>query len=386
MASIRLEQVSKAYGKLPPVVRDVSLHIGDNEFCVFVGPSGCGKSTLLRMVAGLESITSGELRIGDKVMNDVSPAQRGVAMVFQSYALFPHMSVFENMAFGLRLAKCAQSEIDRRVRSAAQILQLEALLDRMPKALSGGQRQRVAIGRAIVREPEVFLFDEPLSNLDAALRVQTRFEIARLHRDFGRASAIYVTHDQVEAMTLADRIVLLNTGAAVTRDGSVAQCGTPLELYHQPRNRFVAAFIGSPRMNFAPARLMQCDAELATLQLRSGERVKARVDARAQPPGAELTLGVRPEDLEVGGGEPALGRDVLWQERLGEATYLYLDAAGAGDPWVAKAPGNFSAAPGHRVALRLPPERVHVFDGADVALPRTVQPEGLPTLMAAAAA
>ncbi len=386
MASIRLEQVSKAYGKLPPVVRDVSLHIGDNEFCVFVGPSGCGKSTLLRMVAGLESITSGELRIGDKVMNDVSPAQRGVAMVFQSYALFPHMSVFENMAFGLRLAKCAPSEIDRRVRSAAQILQLEALLDRMPKALSGGQRQRVAIGRAIVREPDVFLFDEPLSNLDAALRVQTRFEIARLHRDFGRASAIYVTHDQVEAMTLADRIVLLNTGAAVARDGSVAQCGTPLELYHQPRNRFVAAFIGSPRMNFAPARLMQCDAELATLQLRSGERVQARVDARSQPAGAELSVGVRPEDLEVGAGEPALGRDVLWQERLGEATYLYLDAAGCGDPWVAKAPGNFSASPGHRVALRLPPERVHVFDGADVALPRTVQPEGLPTMMSAAAA
>jgi multiple sugar transport system ATP-binding protein len=214
--------------------------------------------------------------------------------------------------------------------------------------------------------------------------VQTRFEIARLHRDFGRASAIYVTHDQVEAMTLADRIVLLNTGAAVARDGSVAQCGTPLELYHQPRNRFVAAFIGSPRMNFAPARLLQYDHELATLQLRSGERVQARVDARGQAPGAELSLGIRPEDVEVGAGEPALARDVLWQERLGEATYLYLDAAGCGDPWVAKAPGHFSAAPGHRVSLRLPPERVHVFDGADNALPRTVQPEGLPALAAAA--
>ena len=384
MASIQLEHVSKAYGKLAPVVRDVNLRIGDNEFCVFVGPSGCGKSTLLRMVAGLESITSGELRIGDTVMNDVPPARRGVAMVFQSYALFPHMSVFENMAFGLRLARCAPADIDRRVRSAAQILQLEALLDRMPKALSGGQRQRVAIGRAIVREPDVFLFDEPLSNLDAALRVQTRFEIARLHRDFGRASAIYVTHDQVEAMTLADRIVLLNTGAAVTRDGSVAQCGTPLELYHQPRNRFVAAFIGSPRMNFAPARLLQCDGELATLQLRSGETVQARVDARGQTAGAELSIGIRPEDIEVGAPGPALARDVLWQERLGEATYLYLDAAGSGDAWVAKAPGNFSAAPGHRVALRLPPERVHVFDAADVALPRTVQPEGLPAMAVAA--
>ena len=386
MASIQLERVSKAYGKLPSVVRDVSLRIGDNEFCVFVGPSGCGKSTLLRMVAGLESISSGELRIGGTVMNDVPPARRGVAMVFQSYALFPHMSVFENMAFGLRLAKCPPQEVERRVRSAAGILQLEPLLDRMPKALSGGQRQRVAIGRAIVREPDVFLFDEPLSNLDAALRVQTRFEIARLHRDFGRASAIYVTHDQVEAMTLADRIVLLNTGAAVARDGSVAQCGTPLELYHHPRNRFVAAFIGSPRMNFAPARLLQCDGELATLQLRGGETVQARVDARGQSSGAELTIGIRPEDIEVDAGGPALARDVLWQERLGEATYLYLDAAGCGDPWVAKAPGHFSASPGHRVALRLPAERVHVFDAADVALPRTVQPEGLPTMMAAASA
>ncbi|MEY4753594.1 MAG: hypothetical protein RJA44_1269, partial [Pseudomonadota bacterium] len=230
MASIELQSVHKAYGDMAPVIRNVDLHIRQGEFCVFVGPSGCGKSTLLRMIAGLEEISGGELLIGGQRMNDVPPAHRGVAMVFQTYALFPHMSVYENMAFGLGLAKVDKKIIAEKVNAAAKVLQLTHLLDRKPKALSGGQRQRVAIGRAIVREPGVFLFDEPLSNLDAALRVQTRFEIAKLHRDFGKASTVYVTHDQVEAMTLADRILLLNTGEAVARDGSVAQCGSPLEL------------------------------------------------------------------------------------------------------------------------------------------------------------
>src|SRR5690348_8232072 len=234
MASISLRGVQKAYGDGPPVIRDVDLEIGKNEFCVFLGPSGCGKSTLLRMIAGLEDVTDGDVSIGGKLVNDVPAAQRGVAMVFQSYALFPHMTVYENMAFGLKLAKTPKAEIDRKVRDAARILQLEALLDRHPKALSGGQRQRVAIGRAIVRAPGVFLFDEPLSNLDATLRGQTRIEIARLHRQFADASVVYVTHDQTEAMTLADRIVLLHAGADTAQHGSIAQVGAPLDLYHHP--------------------------------------------------------------------------------------------------------------------------------------------------------
>ncbi len=250
MATIQLSNVGKQYGDHAPVIRRVDLEIGHHEFCVFLGPSGCGKSTLLRMIAGLEEVTEGELRIGGRVVNDVPAAQRGAAMVFQSYALFPHMTVFENMAFGLKIAKVPKPEIERRVLDAARSLQLDTLLDRHPKALSGGQRQRVAIGRAIVREPGVFLFDEPLSNLDAALRSHTRVEIARLHQRFDNASVVYVTHDQVEAMTLADRIVLLHAGADMEKYGSVAQSGAPLDLYHHPKSRFVAGFIGSPRMNF----------------------------------------------------------------------------------------------------------------------------------------
>ena len=373
MARIELSHVFKSYGDLPAVIRDVSLDIGSNEFCVFVGPSGCGKSTLLRMVAGLETINRGDLQIGGQRMNDVAPAQRGVAMVFQSYALFPHMTVFENMAFGLRLARVAASEVERRVAEAARILQLEPLLQRLPKALSGGQRQRVAIGRAIVRQPGVFLFDEPLSNLDAALRVQTRFEIAKIHRDFGKASTIYVTHDQVEAMTLADRIVLLNSGAAVARDGSVAQFGSPLELYHHPRNQFVAGFIGSPKMNFLPGTLRARDAAHASVQLPTGETVQAQVDAQRLPIGSPVTLGLRPEDAEVQGGAGSLMRTVQWQERLGESTYLYVDSGVVGAPWVVKAPGNAFAQPGERVPLALPAHHLHLFDAEGLALPRTIQ-------------
>jgi multiple sugar transport system ATP-binding protein len=378
MASVELQSVHKAYGDLPPVIRGVNLSLADGEFCAFVGPSGCGKSTLLRMLAGLETLSAGELRIGGQRMNETPPAKRGVAMVFQSYALFPHMTVRENLGFGLGLAGRPKPEIAVKVAEAARALQLDALLDRKPKQLSGGQRQRVAIGRAIVREPGVFLFDEPLSNLDAALRVQTRFEIARLHRQYGRASTIYVTHDQVEAMTLADRILLLNSGAAVAKHGSVAQCGAPLALYHHPRNRFVAGFIGSPTMNFIPATLVSATPALATLKLVSGETLTAAVDAQRLAPGAPCTLGIRPEHAEPGTGGQHLVRELLWLERLGEATYLYLDSGTPGTPWVVKAPGATSALPGQRVPLHLPAGAMHLFDADDQALPRCSDTTDLP--------
>ena len=377
MARIDMHQVFKAYGELPPVIRDVNLAIGDNEFCVFVGPSGCGKSTLLRMVAGLESINSGELRIGGARMNETPPAQRGVAMVFQSYALFPHMTVFENMAFGLRLAKTDPAQIDQRVREAARILQLASYLERLPKALSGGQRQRVAIGRAIVRQPGVFLFDEPLSNLDAALRVQTRFEIAKLHRDHGTASTVYVTHDQVEAMTLADRIVLLNSGEAVAREGSVAQFGPPLELYHRPVNRFVAGFIGSPKMNFLEGSLVAATESLARVRLHSGEELDVAVDARALTEGSAVSVGARPEDIEVSVATQHIVRAVQWQERLGESTYLYVDSGMLGAPWVVKAPGQAFARAGELAPVALPAKHLHLFGPDGRACKRTVTEQDL---------
>lgn len=385
MARIELNHVFKSYGDHAPVIRDVSLDIGSSEFCVFVGPSGCGKSTLLRMIAGLESINQGQLKIGEHLMNKVAPAQRGVAMVFQSYALFPHMTVFENMAFGLRLSKVPEEQVQRRVREASRILQLDPLLERLPKALSGGQRQRVAIGRAIVREPGVFLFDEPLSNLDAALRVQTRFEIAKIHRDFGKASTVYVTHDQVEAMTLADRIVLLNAGEAVARDGSVAQCGAPLELYHRPCNKFVAGFIGSPKMNFVDASLLSASAEMATVKLHTGEQLQVRVDASKLAAGSPVTLGLRPEDAIVGTVTQHVLCTVQWQERLGETTYLYLDRGTPSNPLVVKAPGNAFANPGERVALSFPPQHLHLFDAQGRAMARTVASQEM-SLSAPAAA
>jgi multiple sugar transport system ATP-binding protein len=383
MSGITLNGVCKRYFNSVEVIRNVDLDIAKGEFCVFVGPSGCGKSTLLRMVAGLEEISSGELKIGGKRMNDVASAQRGVAMVFQSYALFPHMTVRENLGFGLKLAKTDKAVINQKVGAAAKVLQLDHLLDRHPKALSGGQRQRVAIGRAIVREPGVFLFDEPLSNLDAALRVQTRFEIAKIHRDFGRASTIYVTHDQVEAMTLADRILLLNAGEAVTREGSVAQCGAPLELYHRPRNLFVAGFIGSPKMNFMPATLVSASARSARVKLDSGEQLDAAVDAQKQAPGAKLTLGIRPEDARIGSTSQSIVREVQWQERLGETTYLYLRTGNPTEPFVIKAPGNLHAQAGQRIAVAVPAESLHVFDAAGLALTRCVQDSDLAVPQAA---
>ncbi|MGF6837416.1 multiple sugar transport system ATP-binding protein [Paraburkholderia youngii] len=375
MATIRLSDVQKAYGDHPPVIRRVNLEIAQHEFCVFLGPSGCGKSTLLRMIAGLEDLSEGELHIGGRLVNDVPAAERGVAMVFQSYALFPHMTVFDNMAFGLKLAKQPKDVIERKVREAARILQLDSLLDRHPKALSGGQRQRVAIGRAIVREPGVFLFDEPLSNLDAALRGQTRVEIARLHQRFANASVVYVTHDQVEAMTLADRIVLLHAGADAERFGSIAQSGAPLELYHHPKSRFVAGFIGSPRMNFIDVAVESIEPGRVTVALAAGaQKLVADVDGERLQRGQRVTLGVRPEHLRLDGDEQFIQCATVLSERLGEHSYIHADHAGG--TLIAKAPGDTPLVAGERIRVHVPPAACHLFDEQGLALRRsTFEPE-----------
>lgn len=380
MSRIDFKSVCKRYApNLPYTIKDADIAIGQGEFCVFVGPSGCGKSTLLRMVAGLEDITSGELSIGGRVVNDLEPARRGVAMVFQSYALYPHMTVAENMAFGLRVFGADKLSIEKKVRKAADILQLTPLLDRLPRQLSGGQRQRVAIGRAIVKEPDVFLFDEPLSNLDAALRVQTRLEIAKLHHDIGTASMIYVTHDQVEAMTLADKIVLLRSGAAVQDLGSVAQFGSPMALYHRPENLFVAEFIGSPKMNILPATLLRAEADHAVVRVQGGGRGEAAeitvaVDARRAKAGDAVSLGIRPEHLLHGreaAGAP-LAATLRQMERLGEASMLYLDVAPGQPMLTLRLEGYAPQSAGEALTLRLRPEHCHLFDAAGQAFTRTV--------------
>ncbi len=341
MAEIRLERVTKSFGKLQ-IIKGVDLDIQEREFVVFVGPSGCGKSTLLRLIAGLEDITSGRLFIDGRLVNELPPSERGISMVFQSYALYPHMSVYENMAFGLKLANTDRAATEARVREAARILQLEHLLDRKPRQLSGGQRQRVAIGRAIVRKPRVFLFDEPLSNLDAALRVQMRVEIAKLHQSMD-ATMIYVTHDQVEAMTLAERIVVLNAG-------EVMQFGSPLELYHHPANRFVAGFIGSPRMNFLPAA-----------------KLNGHLPGGNSAPAAEI--GVRPEHLRLGPGEIGIEGRVLAVEQLGAESFIYLDV-GQTEPLVVKAGGESGTRPGETVPVSLPRSALYLFDEQGRCYPR----------------
>ena len=371
MASISLRAVQKTYGDQAPVIRDVDLEIGEHEFCVFLGPSGCGKSTLLRMIAGLEDVTDGDLYIDGKLVNEVPAAQRGVAMVFQSYALFPHMTVYENMAFGLTLAKTPKDVIDKKVKAAAHALQLEALLDRKPKALSGGQRQRVAIGRAIVRSPGVFLFDEPLSNLDATLRGQTRVEIARLHKQFEKASVVYVTHDQIEAMTLADRIVLLHAGADTAKYGSIAQMGAPLELYHRPKSRFVAGFIGSPRMNFLSAHVVSPGPGVVQISLDgTHETLEVFVDGSALQTNQPVTLGIRPEHLEPANGNVAqtIMRTVSLVEQLGEHSYLHLDQPD-GAVLIAKAPGDRTPRQADLVAFNVPPASCHLFTEDGLACP-----------------
>jgi multiple sugar transport system ATP-binding protein len=358
MATLRLRGLCKSYGDVE-VIKGVDLDINDRDFVVFVGPSGCGKSTLLRMIAGLEEITSGDLMIDGERVNDVPPAERGLAMVFQSYALYPHMTVRDNMGFALRLAGTPKAERDQKVQEAANVLQLDALLDRKPGALSGGQRQRVAIGRAIVREPKVFLFDEPLSNLDASLRVQMRIELARLH-DALAATMIYVTHDQVEAMTLADTIVVL-------QGGIIEQAGSPLELYHHPENLFVAGFIGSPKMNFLDAKAVAVDASGVTVELVTQDRIVVDVAPGQVVEGEALTLGVRPEHLRTTAEGGDVSGEVLVAERLGGQTYLYTQIA-EGVMLVVQADGENPSRVHDRVGIAIDGRVCHLFkqDGSAV--------------------
>jgi multiple sugar transport system ATP-binding protein len=368
MARVKLEGVRKVYGDsgAQVAVHGVDLEVGDGEFVVLVGPSGCGKSTTLRMIAGLESISAGKLFIGDRLVNDVSPKDRDIAMVFQSYALYPHMSVFENMAFALKLRKLPAAEIDKRVRQAAEILDIGAVLDRTPKQLSGGQRQRVAVGRAIVRQPQVFLFDEPLSNLDAKLRVQTRREISKLHRKLG-ATMIYVTHDQVEAMTMGDRIVVLDKGR-------VQQIDTPLNLYNHPANRFVAGFIGSPSMNFIEGRVTS-DNGLRFQAADGGAAIPltAEQGRLLQPQaGKPVTLGIRPEDVYVATGPkpPTATADITARldavEPMGNEIFLH--ARGTGHELTARVAPQAVPEPGQEVRLSLDLAKVHLFAGDGTAV------------------
>jgi multiple sugar transport system ATP-binding protein len=324
------------------------------------------------MVAGLEDISSGDLSIGGERVNDLAPARRGVAMVFQSYALYPHMTVRENMGFGLKVFGANAADIDKKVREAAEILQLTHLLDRLPKALSGGQRQRVAIGRAIVKEPRVFLFDEPLSNLDAALRVQTRLEIAKLHHRIGTASMIYVTHDQVEAMTLADKIVLLRAGEDVQTKGSIAQVGSPLTLYHRPASLFVAEFIGSPKMNILEGTLEQANAMTSQLRVH-GTPFEAAVNATRLAAGASVSVGIRPEDMRLAAGPGAnvLSGHIEHIEKLGEASLLYLNTPASTQLVTVKVEGTTAQRTGETVHVQCPTESLHVFDAEGDACHRT---------------
>lgn len=354
MATLKLTDVAKTYGGTVDVLKNIDLDIETGELIVFVGPSGCGKSTLLRMIAGLESITGGTLEIDGTVVNDVPPAQRGIAMVFQSYALYPHMTVRENMSFALKLAKKSPDEISTAVNRAAKILQLDEYLDRLPKALSGGQRQRVAIGRSIVRDPKVYLFDEPLSNLDAALRVATRIEIAQLKESMPESTMIYVTHDQVEAMTLASRIVVLaNKG--------IAQVGTPLQLYERPENEFVAQFIGSPAMNLLSGEIVGTGDE-TVVKLDGGGTARAAVLTQEADRGLRVNIGVRPEDMvETTGDDYIFEGKVNITEALGEVTLLYFDRVGENDAVIGKLPGIHADLRGNSVRLTADPSKVQVF-------------------------
>jgi len=362
MACVSLKQIHKSYDGKTDVLAGIDLDIADGEFVVLVGPSGCGKSTLLRLVCGLESISAGTLEIGNKVVNHLPPAERGIAMVFQSYALYPHMNVYKNMAFGLKVAGAGRDEIDARIRKAAGILKIDHLLARFPRELSGGQRQRVAIGRAIVREPQVFLFDEPLSNLDAALRVQTRLEIAKLHRQL-QATIVYVTHDQVEAMTLGDKIVVMH-------EGKVQQAGSPLELYQQPTNLFVAGFIGSPKMNFMPATVVLVEDTQITVALDNGRHVRAAVDGSACHAGDRVTLGLRAEHAlpEAAASEAFHGR-VGMVEHLGEVNFIYI-TLDDGTEVVVRGDGNQMVPAGLPFSFSAGPESFHVFDAQGRALRR----------------
>ncbi|NMO17785.1 sn-glycerol-3-phosphate ABC transporter ATP-binding protein UgpC [Pyxidicoccus fallax] len=358
MADVLLRDVRKRYGA-QEVIHGVSLELKHREFIVFVGPSGCGKSTLLRMIAGLEQISDGEILIGGRRVNDTPPGDRGVAMVFQNYALYPHMTAADNMSFGLRNIGTPRAEIEERVAAAARTLQIEHLLKRRPSEMSGGQRQRIAIGRAIVRRPNVFLFDEPLSNLDAALRVQMRVELVQLHQRLD-ATSIYVTHDQVEAMTMADRIV-------VFRDGRIEQVGTPLEVYRTPANTFVAGFIGAPKMNLLETRVTAASTGRVEVALPGG-RAELAVDGRALASGASVTFGVRPEHLRRTAGEGVFRGQVKALERLGRETLLHVTGTD-GASLIATDTGDSPVRIGDTVALALEPGSGRLFGGNGAALP-----------------
>jgi len=374
--AIALSGIGKHFGKTL-VLESVDLEIQPGELCVFVGPSGCGKSTLLRIIAGLEHATSGELRIGGKRMNDVDPSLRGIAMVFQSYALYPNMTVRQNLTFGLRLtaAERARGEEDKRVTEAARMLQIDKLLARKPHELSGGQRQRVAIGRALTRQPKIFLLDEPLSNLDAALRVSMRAELSRLHKQLG-STMVYVTHDQVEAMTLADRLVVLN-------GGHVEQVGSPLDVYHRPRTLFAAGFLGSPRMNFLRGTISDRMPEGVVIELASGGAVRARVRSDGAAIGDEVTVGIRPESIQLAPAADAAGplvTRVAMIEDVGDHAIVHVELEAVGGRVLARV-DRPPVAEGAQVRLALPPAECHVFDTHGMALPRLEtkpEPEPLP--------
>ncbi|WP_095118846.1 ABC transporter ATP-binding protein [Pseudomonas sp. Irchel s3f10] len=359
MIKLKLDNVNKQLGGAR-ILRDINLEIAAGEFVVFVGPSGCGKSTLLRLIAGLDSICAGDLLIDGRRVNDLEPRERGVGMVFQSYALYPHMSVYDNISFGLKLAKTEKSSLRERVLKTAQILQLDKLLQRKPKELSGGQRQRVAMGRAMAREPDILLFDEPLSNLDASLRVQMRNEIARLHARL-RSTMIYVTHDQVEAMTLADKIVVLN-------GGHIEQVGSPRELYEHPASRFVAGFLGSPKMNFLPARL-QAPGETSLVDAAVLGMTTLPFDSSNLAADTALSLGVRPEHLSLKAAPGSAGVVVTGVEYLGSETYVHLDT-GQDEPLICRCEVNAGWQTGDRVELQLDIDKIHLFDSDGTALKR----------------
>jgi lactose/L-arabinose transport system ATP-binding protein len=357
MAGVSLKNVVKAFGAVG-VIQNATLDVADGELVVFVGPSGCGKSTLLRIIAGLEDATSGEIAIGGKVVNDVEPADRGIAMVFQSYALYPHMTVKDNLSFGLRMTGNDKADTERRVRRAAEILRISELMDRRPRQLSGGQRQRVAIGRAIVREPEVFLFDEPLSNLDAELRVQMRVEISRLHKELG-ATMIYVTHDQTEAMTLADKIVVL-------RAGNIEQIGKPLDVYDDPANQFVAGFVGSPKMNFLSGKVVQSGGGAVAIELAGLNGSSIRKPLGGAPPGvgSPVVLGIRPEhfgDAGKGDGDISVRIDVI--EHLGSTSYLYARTAGGGEVVIERSTSR-EEADRDAITVSIAASKAYVFDSS----------------------
>ena len=364
MATLKIKNLKKGFEGLQ-IIKGIDLEVRDREFVVFVGPSGCGKSTLLRLIAGLEEVTSGTIELDGRDITEVTPAKRDLAMVFQTYALYPHMTVRKNLSFALDLAGKPKAEVESKVAEAARILELGALLERKPKQLSGGQRQRVAIGRAIVRNPKIFLFDEPLSNLDAALRVQTRLELSRLHKDL-QATMIYVTHDQVEAMTLADKVVVLN-------GGQIEQVGSPLELYHQPANLFVAGFLGTPKMGFLKGQIARVDAQSCEVALDAGTRITLPLSAANLNIGSSVTLGIRPEHLELAQpGDCTLQVTADVSERLGSDTYCHV-VTQAGEALTMRVRGDLASRYGETLNLKLDASHCHLFDADGVALTRPLR-------------